>query len=223
MSLGFQIFLKSLLVAKGAAGILLGECRMTRPAPTRRPPKSAQPTGSSKALREGQNRFISIWGEMGSSWGIPRTMAEVHALLYIVHEPLNTDQIMERLAISRGSASMSLKSLHDWGLISRAHKRGDRKEYFRAEHDVWQVFRIITRERKRREIDPVLMALHDCRDVTGPRAVGLGGDDPGLAIHNERLDRMIDFIELIDSLAEQFVSPAGSGLQTAVGLLGKVV
>jgi len=159
---------------------------------------------------------------MGSSWGIPRTMAEVHALLYIVHEPLNTDQIMERLAISRGSASMSLKSLHDWGLICRAHKRGDRKEYFRAEQDVWQVFRIITRERKRREIDPVLMALHDCRDVTGPRAIGLG-NDPDLAIHNERLDRMIDFIELIDSLAEQFVSPAGRGLQTAVGLLGKVV
>ena len=160
---------------------------------------------------------------MGSSWGIPRTMAEVHALLYIVHEPLNTDQIMERLAISRGNASMSLKSLHDWGLISRAHKRGDRKEYFHAEQDVWQVFRIITRERKRREIDPVLMALHDCRDVTGPRAVGLANADAELITHNERLDRMIDFIELIDSLAEQFVSPAGKGLQTAVGLLGKVV
>lgn len=101
---------------------------------------------------------------MGSSWGIPRTMAEVHALLYIVGEPLNTDQIMARLSISRGSASMSLKSLHDWGLIARAHRRGDRKEYFRAEQDVWQVFRIITRERKRREIDPVLMALHECRE-----------------------------------------------------------
>jgi len=196
---------------------------MTPTSPARRRPARPRPTRCTKALREGQNRFVSIWGEMGSSWGIPRTMAEVHALLYIVHEPLNTDQIMERLAISRGNASMSLKSLHDWGLISRAHKRGDRKEYFHAEQDVWQVFRIITRERKRREIDPVLMALHDCRDVTGPRAVGLANADAELITHNERLDRMIDFIELIDSLAEQFVSPAGKGLQTAVGLLGKVV
>lgn len=177
---------------------------------------------SGQPLHEGQNRFVSIWGEMGSSWGIPRTMAEVHALLYIVGQPLNTDQIMERLSISRGSASMSLKSLHDWGLISRVHKRGDRKEYYRAEQDVWQVFRIITRERKRREIDPVLMALHDCRDLTGPRRQQDAGDQQ-VESHNERLDRMIEFIELIDSLADQFVSPAGKGLQLAVGLLGKVV
>jgi len=174
-------------------------------------------------LRESQNRFVSIWGEMGSSWGIPRTMAEVHALLYIVPEPLNTDQIMERLSISRGSASMSLKSLHDWGLIVRAHKRGDRKEYFRAEQDVWHVFRIITRERKRREIDPVLMALHECRDMTGPRRASRGGTQSEIESHNARLDQMIQFIEMIDSLAEQFVSPSGKGLRQAVGLLGKGV
>ncbi len=196
---------------------------MTTPSSTGKRSSRSRPARASKALREGQNRFVSIWGEMGSSWGIPRTMAEVHALLYIVGEPLNTDQIMERLAISRGSASMSLKSLHDWGLVSRAHKRGDRKEYFRAEQDVWQVFRIITRERKRREIDPVLMALHDCRDVTGPRAAELDNPETDVESHNERLDRMIEFIELIDSLADQFVSPAGKGLQLAVGLLGKAV
>ncbi len=196
---------------------------MTTPPSTGKRSSRSRPTRASKALREGQNRFVSIWGEMGSSWGIPRTMAEVHALLYIVGEPLNTDQIMERLAISRGSASMSLKSLHDWGLVGRAHKRGDRKEYFRAEQDVWQVFRIITRERKRREIDPVLMALHDCRDVTGPRAADLESCETDVESHNDRLDRMIEFIELIDSLADQFVSPAGKGLQLAVGLLGKAV
>lgn len=176
-----------------------------------------------RVLRDAQNRFVSIWGGMGSSWGIPRTMAEIHALLYIVEEPLNTDQIMARLSISRGSASTSLKALHDWGLISRAHKRGDRKEYFRAEQDVWQIFRIITRERKRREIDPILMALHECRDATGLRAGSSIRHDPGIESHNHRLDQMIEFIQMIDSLAEQFVSPAGKGLRLAVGLLGKAV
>ncbi len=176
-----------------------------------------------RVLREAQNRFVSIWGGMGGSWGIPRTMAEIHALLYIVNEPLNTDQIMARLSISRGSASTSLKALHDWGLVSRAHKRGDRKEYFRAEQDVWQIFRIITRERKRREIDPILMALHECRDATGSRAGAAMRHKPGIEAHNDRLDQMIEFIEMIDSLAEEFVRPAGKGLRLAVGLLGKAV
>lgn len=196
---------------------------MSAPSSARRPSPRARSARSSRALRQSQNRFISIWGEMGSSWGIPRTMAEVHALLYIVGEPLNTDQIMARLSISRGSASMSLKSLHDWGLIARAHRRGDRKEYFRAEQDVWQVFRIITRERKRREIDPVLMALHECRDLTGPRATAAMRHRSEIEAHNLRLDEMIEFIRLIDSLAEQFVSPSGKGLRLAVGLLGKAV
>lgn len=171
-----------------------------------------------------ENRFVRTWGEMGSSWGIPRTMAEVHALLYIVGEAMNTDQVMERLSVSRGSASMSLKALLDWGLVSRVHVRGDRKEYFQAERDVWKMFRIILRERKRREIDPVLMALHECRDlidrVDEERAES---DSQQVAALSARVDDMIEFMALVDSLSSRFVGPAGPGLRLAAGLLGKVV
>lgn len=180
---------------------------------------------SQDAIRKGLDRFIAIWGEMGNSWGIPRTMAEVHALLYLAGEPLCTDDIMDRLHISRGSASMSIRSLLDWGVLSRVHKRGDRKEYFQAEQDVWRMFRTILRERKRREIDPVLMALYECRDLTGPDSVGPEAERANSAVreHNDRLDRMLEFMELVDTLADQFISPAGKGLRVAAGLLGKVM
>ena len=113
-------------------------------------------------LPEAQDRFIGLWGEMGSAWGIPRTMAEVHALLYISGEPMNTDDVMARLRISRGNASMTLRTLCEWGIVSRVHNRGDRKEYFRAEQDVWKLFATIVRERKRREFDPLLDAMRAC-------------------------------------------------------------
>lgn len=216
---------------------------------------------------------MAIWGEMGSSWGIPRTMAEVHALLYITNEAMCTDDLMQRLQISRGNASMSLRSLTDWGIVTRVHKRGDRKEYFRAEQDVWQMFRTILRERKRREIDPVLASLYECRDLTsGPSARSLhdaarqakvdkevasadrgqmprpvdaaqdatldgpeasrepecAGAEPervlaGLELHNERLDAMLAFMELVDQLTDRFINRDGNGLRMAAGILGKVV
>ncbi len=158
--------------------------------------------------------FIESWGRMGSVWGISRTMAEVHALLYITGDPLCTDDVMERLEISRGNASMSLRALLDWGIISRAHKRGDRKEYFVAEQDVWAIFRAIVRERKKREVDPLLGALHDIRDEIGSAA---SEKDDALA---ERLDAMIVFLDLIATLSERFAGPSGEGLELAATLLG---
>lgn len=171
-------------------------------------------------LHEAQDRFIELWGAMGSSWGIQRSMAEVHALLFIVGEPLNTDEIMERLQISRGGVSMSLRALVEWGVVSRVHKRGERKEYFEAEQDVWQMFRIILRERKRREVDPVLSALSSCRyeDSDGATSAADAVD-----AHNRRVDDMMEFIELIDSLSERFMGPGGKGLRFVAGLLGKAV
>jgi len=185
-------------------------------------PTQQEPWVNEEAIRAGQDRFISIWGEMGSSWGIPRTMAEVHALLYISDEPMCTDEIMDRLRISRGSASTSIRNLLDWGVLNRSHKRGDRKDYFRAEQDVWQMFRIILRERKRREIDPVLMSLYECRDFTSNETIGDTSSNEAVTHHNTRLDAMLRFMELIDTLADEFISPAGHGLRAAAGLLGKV-
>src|SRR5437764_13292383 len=105
------------------------------PAPARLPLTPAQ-----QQLRTAQDLFIRRWGEMGQTWGINRTMAEIHALCYIVGQPLCTDDVMERLHISRGNASMSLRALCDWGIVRRLHKRVDRREYFEAFSDVRQMF-----------------------------------------------------------------------------------
>ncbi|MGQ0627727.1 MAG: GbsR/MarR family transcriptional regulator, partial [Phycisphaerales bacterium] len=112
-----------------------------------RKPGEGGSAGRPGPLLDGQDRFIAAWGQMGSTWGISRTMAEAHALLYITGQPLCTDEVMERLKISRGNASMSLRALLDWGIIRRASKRGDRKEYFEAEQDVWTLLKAVVRER----------------------------------------------------------------------------
>ena len=185
------------------------------------------PEDQKRALLEAQDGFISAFGQMGSAWGISRTMAEVQALLYITGEPLCTDDIMERLRISRGNASMSLRALLDWGVISRAHKRGDRKEYFQADQDVWDMFRAILRERMKREVDPLLASLHEIRDKTNTDLPGKGkrsrDDDPELRQkvdeHNTRLDSMLRFFETVEALSQKFVSPAGRGLKIAATLL----
>lgn len=178
-------------------------------------------------VREAQDRFIAVWGQMAGAWGISRTMAEVHALLYITGSALNTDEIMERLEISRGNASMSLRALLDWGIAQRAHRKGDRKEYFTSEQDVWALFRAIVRERIKREVDPLLASLHEIRDMTPDKAArttkaGDVGDAESVAAHNERLDAMLDFLTTLEKLGQRFVSPAGRGLQAAATLLTKL-
>jgi DNA-binding transcriptional regulator GbsR (MarR family) len=160
---------------------------------------------------------------MASTWGISRTMAEVHALLFITAEPLCTDDVMERLEISRGNASMSLRALLDWGIVSRTHKRGDRKEYYVAESDVWDMFRAIVRERLKREVDPLLVSLHEIRDMTGAEGKsGAKAASPEIAEHNARLDEMLEFLTMIEKFGQRFVSPSGRGLRLAASVLDKV-
>jgi DNA-binding transcriptional regulator GbsR (MarR family) len=144
-----------------------------------------------------QDRFIATWGQMGSTWGISRTMAEAHALLFITGEPLCTDDVMERLAISRGNASMSLRALVDWGIVSRVHKRGDRKEYFQAEQDPWAIVQAIVRERLKREVMPVMTALFELRDecpAPGPEPV---------ADVRRRIDEMLTLLQTVDSMGQR--------------------
>lgn len=175
-------------------------------------------------VREAREKFIALWGQMASNWGIPRTMAEVHGLLFIVNKPMNTDEVMESLGISRGNASMTLRALQEWGIISRVHMRGDRKEYFQAEQDVWKLFRTILRERKKREIDPLLEALRACRDLTAAQSNAasrkIGPDAANVQAHNERLDSMLSFIEMIDNISQRLIA-SGKGLQLAVKILSK--
>jgi len=112
-------------------------------------------------------KFIEAWGKLGSEWGINRTMAQVHALLLISPEALTTEEIMEILSISRGNANMTLRDLIGWGLIEKQHKAGERKEYFFADKDVWNIARQVAKERKKRELEPVLKVLNELSSVQG--------------------------------------------------------
>lgn len=202
-----------------------------------------QDTISRRQLAQVQDRFIAAWGQMGAAWGVSRTMAEVYALLYITAQPLNTDDVMDRLRISRGNASMSLRALAEWGLVSRAHKRGDRKEYFLAEQDVWALSRKVMRERLRREVLPLLATLHELRDATDKRseqpaaaALRLASDDepalpdarkPVTAAEvrqlNDRIDALLELVQTIDRLGERFVGSDGKGLRLAASMLSKII
>lgn len=157
-----------------------------------------------QALQQAQDRFIATWSQMGSAWGISRSVAEVHALLFITGQTMCTDDVMERLGISRGSASMSIRSLLDWHLLSRTHKRSDRKEYFNAEQDIWAMFRAIVAQRKKREIDPLVESLEAIRDLT--RSQENDTEPPqALVNHNHKLDDMLTFFELMQSFCERFI------------------
>src|SRR5438132_2552820 len=160
-------------------------------------PSATGATSVQNQLYNAQDTFIRRWGEMGATWGINRTMAEIHALLYIVAMPLCTDDVMERLNISRGNASMSLRALCDWGIIRRLHKRGERREYFESLGDVWEMFSIIAAERKRREMDPVLETIKQCQKMIDESSVGKSAakQEP-IRITRERLAGMEEFMSV---------------------------
>jgi len=194
------------------------------PVPVRTPP-TAPLTPQQQQLRVAQDLFIRRWGEMGQTWGINRTMAEIHALLYITGQPLCTDDVMERLHISRGNASMSLRALCDWGIIRRLHRRGERREYFESLSDVWEMFSIIAAERKRREMDPVLETIRQCRrmleEMSGPR--GAGKSQEGIQLTRQRLAGMEEFMEVTNKIFQQFVGNAKSGLTKVAKVLLKAL
>ncbi|SMD15457.1 GbsR/MarR family transcriptional regulator [Pedobacter nyackensis] len=118
-------------------------------------------------LAEAKQKFIEAWGKLGSEWGINRTMAQVHALLLISPEALTTEEIMKDLSISRGNANMTLRDLIGWGLVEKQHKAGERKEYFYADKDTWNIARQVAKERRKRELDPVLKILDELSNVKG--------------------------------------------------------
>src|ERR1700704_3722137 len=109
-----------------------------------------------------QQKFILHWGEMGTRWGINRTVAQMHALLYISPKPLNADDIVETLSVARSNVSNSLKELQGWGIVKLVHVLGDKRDHFECMKEVWEMFRVVLDERKKREIDPTLAVLRDC-------------------------------------------------------------
>jgi DNA-binding transcriptional regulator GbsR (MarR family) len=134
-------------------------------------------------------RFVMHFGEMGSRWGINRTVGQIYALLYVSPRPVNADEIAELLSFSRSNVSMGLKELESWRLVRLEHQPGDRREYFRAPDDVWAIFRTLAEERRKREVDPTLSMLRDAL-LEAPQ----GADD---AHAQRRMREMHDLIELV--------------------------
>jgi len=143
-------------------------------------------------LNEAKNKFIETWGKLGSEWGINRTMAQVHALLLISPEALTTEDIMDTLSISRGNANMTLRELIGWGLIEKQHKAGERKEYFFADKDTWNIARQVAKGRRKRELDPVLKVLNELTQVEGDL------NDPEFATFHKSVSDMSKLAKNVD-------------------------
>ncbi len=140
------------------------------------------------ALNPVQQKFILHWGEMGTRWGINRTVAQIHALLYISPRPVHAEEIVQTLDVARSNVSTSLKELQGWGIVKMVHVLGDKRDHFESMKDVWEMFRVVLDERKRREIDPTLLMLRECIAESDG---GKGGD----AHTRERLHALCDFFE----------------------------
>jgi DNA-binding transcriptional regulator GbsR (MarR family) len=141
-------------------------------------------------LTDTMQRYIVHWGEMGSRWGMNRSVAQIHALLYLAEKPLNADEIGETLGIARSNVSTGLKELMAWELVQVTHELGDRRDFFTAQHDTWEVIRVIMEGRKRREIDPTLVALREC-------AAQLEKDRETPAAVRERILTQLEFLETL--------------------------
>lgn len=147
---------------------------------------------------EAKEELIQAWGNLGYSWGLNKTMAQIHALLMISPKPLSTEEIMLELSISRGNANMNIRALLDWGIISRILIPGERKEFFKSEKDIWALARQVAKERRKRELEPILKVLREVSDVQSD-----GSDD------TKELKRVVkdlkNFAEKSDGLLETFI------------------
>lgn len=138
-------------------------------------------------------KFVLHWGEMGTRWGVSRTVAQIHALLYLAEKPLNAEEISDTLSVARSNVSTSLKELQAWGLIKVSHAMGDRRDHFEAIQDITQLFRVIVEERKRREIDPTLALLREC----------VAESDAKTGAHaREKIRSTLEFLEMVNKWYE---------------------
>jgi DNA-binding transcriptional regulator GbsR (MarR family) len=162
-----------------------------------------------------QQQFILHWGEMGTRWGINRTVAQIHALLFLSPKPLNAEEIAETLAVARSNVSTSLRELQGWGIVKLVHVLGDKRDHFESLKDVWEMFRIVLDERKKREIDPTLNMLRACiADAKRDKAT-----DP---YTEERLRALAGFFETTTAWYQQVRSWPASALTNFVKVRGKL-
>jgi DNA-binding transcriptional regulator GbsR (MarR family) len=161
-------------------------------------------------------KFILHWGEMGTKWGINRTVAQVHALLFLASHPVPADVIADTLAVARSNVSTSLRELQGWGIVRVVHVLGDRRDHFETSKDVWEIFRTVSEERKRREIDPTLRVLNEC-----VQEVKAGGQED--AYTRERLENMLEFLTTMSGLFEEILRMPTGALKGVGKLRGKVI
>lgn len=174
------------------------------------------------SVEKSQQLFIRRWGEMGANWGISRTMAEIHALLFVTSQPICTDDVMERLQVSRGNASVNLRQLLNWGLIHREHKPGDRKEYFACETDVWQMFQTITRERRRREVEPIVETIDRCRVMVDEQASQIPPEkEVEVRVYRDRLTDMQVFLRTMNEAFNLLLNSNPSQMKQLATMLSK--
>lgn len=150
---------------------------------------------------EAKDQFIQGWGQLGASWGINRTMSQINALLLLAPKPLSTDEIMEELNISRGNANMNIRELIAWGIVRKSFVPGDRKEYFYSAKDMWEIAKLIARERRKRELEPLLLMLNEVKGLRGEsdeakefRKVTAGVEEVA-----KKADSMFDLLLKLDS------------------------
>jgi len=160
-------------------------------------------------------QFVLHWGEMGTRWGINRTVAQVHALLFISPKPLHAEEIVGLLSVARSNVSTSLKELQNWGLVKVVHVLGDRRDHFETHKDVWALFQIILRERKRREVDPTVALLRQAVAETK----GEGKDDE---YAREQLAKMLEFFETATECYEDVGKLSPATLRKLMKMGGKV-
>jgi len=162
-----------------------------------------------------QRRFILHWGEMGSRWGINRTVAQVHALLHISEQPVSAENIAAALGVARSNVSTSLRELQGWGIVRAVHVLGDRRVHFTSVSNVWELFRIIVDQRKRREIDPTVDMLRRALDE-------LEGSKPGDRFTRERLQELLEFFETTMELYDELRHLPVSALRSVARMRGRV-
>ncbi len=146
---------------------------------------------------EAKQKFIQAWGTLGSNWGINKAMAQIHALLLLATQPLSAEEIMEELQMSRGNVNMNLRALMDWGIVVKENKVGERKEYFSTGKDVWALAKQVSRERRRREIEPILRVLEDVQNVSG-------SDKKSVAEFKAITTDLYDFSLKVDGMIDKF-------------------
>jgi DNA-binding transcriptional regulator GbsR (MarR family) len=164
------------------------------PDPTKKLIKQRMSEQRSSRYEQASEQFVLLWGEMASAWGINKTMAQIHALLYAENEPLDTDTIMEQLRISRGNANMNLRNLVQWQLVNKVHFKGKRKDFYTAEKDVWTIVAVLIDERQQREIAPIQQNLVDCLELF-KNGEELSDEEEEF---KERIENFIEFLEMFD-------------------------